>query len=128
MKNHRKHPDRYKMLSNKGDGIVVLKTIVAIMLDILGKENNASFAFVGMPMVNEKTSSTKRYNVYAKFCQRYFSPNNFEHVYDTSKSFYMLLNKKTDTQKIFSGKIKIAESELRADVGFTYPNFARSTN
>lgn len=123
---YQKHPEKYMMLTNMGDSKVILKTIVGIMLDVLKRESNASFAFIGMPLQNETLSNTKRYIVYEKFCKRYFNRNNFEHVYDNEKSFYMLINRKVDTQKVHSKIIKLAEVEL-AEVESNSLSLSRST-
>jgi hypothetical protein len=127
LKLYQKHPNKYSMLTNNGDGKVVLKTIVSIMLDILRLEPNASFAFIGMPLEQENLDTTKRYVIYEKFCKRYFNINNFEHVYDNEKSFYMLLNKKIDTKKIYAKIGEIAESELSEVINESVVSFNRST-
>ncbi|MBS1635597.1 MAG: hypothetical protein JST26_06700 [Bacteroidetes bacterium] len=124
---YQKHPDRYKILTNKGDAIIVLKTIVAIMHDLLSQKDDASFAFMGMPLINEGIEKTKRYGVYKKFCQRYFSYDNFEHVYDHNKSFYMLINRKKNLNDIVNKIKKLAETELVDDIEIPKVNFSRST-
>jgi len=127
LKKHHKHPNKYKALSKKGDAIVVLKTIVAIMLEILSFENNASFAFIGMPLETENIEETKRFIVYRLFCQRYFSYQTFDHVYDEKKSFYMLLNKKVNTEMTYAEILKVAEQELQEEIS-NLPNLGRSTS
>lgn len=99
LRKDKKNPNKYRVLTNSGDAIVVLKTIVGIMLDVLSKDHKASFAFIGMPLEKENLDTTKRYCVYEKFCQRYFSTDTFEHFYDKSNSFYMLINKKNRYKK-----------------------------
>jgi hypothetical protein len=125
LKMHGNSPSKFKLLSNKGDSIVVLKTIVSIMKQILDENKTASFAFIGMPLPEEGINKTKRYTVYKLYCRRYFSYETFDHVYDHERSFYMLLNKAN--KNIPHEEIeKIAEQELREDL-ISEVNFARST-
>jgi len=126
---HRKHPDRYKKIINQGDAIPVLKTIVGIMLDVLKQNELASFAFVGMPRHNEEIKSTTRYCVYREFCKKYFNPNSFDHFYDEEKSFYTLLNKKTDTNRVFKQVAALANEELKDEgVGLPSVSLSRATH
>lgn len=122
---HKKHPDRYRKTINKGNELPVLKTIVGIMLDILKKNETASFAFIGMPRHDEDIKLTTRYCVYREFCKKYFNPNSFDHFYDEEKSFYTLLNRKTDTNKLFKQVAELAKNELKED-GETLPSISLS--
>jgi hypothetical protein len=116
---HRKQPDRYKLVTNFGDPIPVLKTVVCIMLDILNKKPGASFAFIGMPRQEENLEETTRYCVYREFCKRYFNPASFDHIYDEKKSFYALLNKQAAPEKTLKELAELAKQELKED--FTAP-------
>lgn len=124
---HKRQPNKYKYLSGKGDGIVVLKTVVAIMLDVLRMNETASFAFFGMPLLEEGIEHTKRYNVYRAFSQRYFNPNNFEHYFNEKYSFYSLLNKKNNPEKLTVEVEQVASSELKNEIDNAPVSFSRST-
>lgn len=126
LKRDKSNPDKYKVMVNNGNAIKVLKTIVAIMLDVLNKDNKASFAFIGMPGQQENINETKRYKVYKKISQRYFSYDNFEHFRDPRRSFYMIVNKKSNVNDLRDQILRIAESEMREDTGNSI-NFGRST-
>lgn len=126
---HKKHARRYQILADVPDRIVVLKTMVRIMLDVLRCINNeASFAFIGMPLTNESADTTKRFKVYKIFCRRFFNPDNFHHDFDETKSFYMLLNKKRDTIVMKEEIAKIAEEEFNSDLNSDQVTFSRSTH
>lgn len=96
------------------------------MLDVLTKKESASFAFIGMPLENEVLQKTKRFTVYELYCRRYFSHTTFDHFYDESNSFYMLLNKKNNTEKIYNQILEIAQTELQEEM-CGGPNLGRST-
>jgi hypothetical protein len=112
----RKNPNRYKTVTNFGDGIPVLKTVVSAMLDVLYNRNqSASFAFIGMPREGEQTELTTRYCVYREFCKRYFNPASFDHLYDENSSFYAILNKKSNNHRIQKDLELIAAEELKSE-------------
>jgi hypothetical protein len=96
----------------------VIKTVIAIMLDILRRDELASFAFIGMPREQEELSTSKRYKVYREFCKRYFNPTSFDHYYDEENSFYALLNKKIDTSILNKQLSDLAKRELKDVAGY----------
>ena len=127
LKIHKSSPDRYRIITNKGDAIPILKTVISIMVDVLRKNEDASFAFIGMPKKNEKKDLTKRYCVYRELCKKYFNPNSFDHFYDERWSFYSLLNKRVNTDKVYKELAKIAKEELKDEQSIREISFGRST-
>lgn len=115
LKIHKNDKQKYNIVTNNGDGIKVLKTIVAIMLDVLRRNESASFAFIGMPKPDEDKAETTRYCVYRGLCSRYFNPENFDHVYDEQKSFYSLLNKKVNTKRQLKDLSDLAQHEIKEE-------------
>lgn len=127
LKIHKKQPDKYSKTINKGNVMPVLKTVVGIMLDILRRDELASFAFIGMPRKDENLKLTTRYCVYREFCKRYFNPNSFDHFYDEEKSFYTLLNKKKDTAILYKKVAELAREELKEE-GLNLPEISFNRN
>lgn len=113
LKIHKNDKHKYNLVINKGDGRKVLKTIIAIMLDVLKRNDSASFAFIGMPKPDESRKVTTRYCVYRGLCSNYFNPENFDHVYDEQKAFYSLLNKKVNTDKLLKQLSDLAQHEIK---------------
>lgn len=130
LKKDRKSPNKYKVITKNGWAKAILKTVVSVMLDILERDEFASYAFIGMPRIGEPCENTTRYSVYRKFCERYFNPASFDHFYDDDKSFYAMLNRKSNVDKQHRELIKIASQELK-DEGIPTSNpvsFTRSTH
>lgn len=116
LKTDRNNPNRYKIVTNFGDGIKVLKTVVSAMLDILKRNEDASFAFIGMPRHQERTNHTTRYKIYSQIARRYFSPSSFDHLYDDQTSFYAILNKKSNISNSQQRELtRIAAEELKSE-------------
>jgi hypothetical protein len=97
-----KHSDsnkRYSILTNEFIARKIIMTCVNIGIEMLQKNNLASFGFLGMPTLEEikrptnKTLNTKRYRVYQKFASFFFKEENFEHNYDVKTSAYFMLNR-----------------------------------
>lgn len=113
---HSNHKNRYKYLSNQKDRIKILKTVVAIMVSYTKEyDNSASFAFIGSPISGEKAANTKRFRIYKYLSSRYFSPDNYEHKSDIEKSFYAILNKKKNINKLHSDLIHCIENEMMVE-------------
>ncbi|NVJ45715.1 MAG: hypothetical protein HWE07_01265 [Cytophagia bacterium] len=93
IKNHRYSKDKFRLLTKDFDARKVIDTIVAISADIIDKKPNASFGFVGEPLLTEKDKEkTKRFRVYFKYATKHFSPDNWGHYPYYDISAYLLLN------------------------------------
>lgn len=88
--------------------IKVLNTILSIVIDIIKKDNFASFGFMGAPRENEldevlnadninedcTVANTKRYKVYHLYVRKYFNPEDFEYIDSKTSSILLLRNNK----------------------------------
>jgi hypothetical protein len=108
LKNYQHSKDKYKMLCNDFDGFRVVSTVVAVVLYIIDSvQPLASFGFIGTPLLIEPTTlNTKRFRIYQKLAQKYFSPDTFDHGCNIDNSSYLLLNKKVVNINL---KVKVEE-------------------
>lgn len=112
LKNHRLSGKRFNLLldnqepKNGKNVFLVLNTITKICLEIIKKNNQASFGFMGAPTSKESNpkknkknintdrtiKNTKRHRVYSLYVKRYFPPNRFTHIEFNQSSCYFLQN------------------------------------
>ena len=72
----------------------IFYTLYHILLDVLKKDSNASFFFIGAEDEFDTIGkSTRRYNVYKRFVLSAISDKQFEHYRVNELSLYMLINK-----------------------------------
>lgn len=93
MKSDAKH--RFKFRTNDFDAFRVLATVIAIANEIYLAHPLTSFVFLGANDEGEPTSNTKRFRVYRKYAETFFSPDVFIHQYNKTYSSYFLLNRKS---------------------------------
>ncbi len=87
----------------------VIRTIVNIAVDILSKDEMASFAFVGVfkvkPQTNKRnknskehseTELTQRFRTYKKIVEYFFGSETFKHNYQEKSNSYLLVNKRNN--------------------------------
>jgi hypothetical protein len=78
LKKHKLSPNKYKLLSGHQDVGGVVNTCIQIMLDFYRKDDEYSFGFIGVNLVNESGTS-KRFRIYSLLMANKFSPVNFIH-------------------------------------------------
>lgn len=86
-------PNKYRLLTNHGNPMPIIRTCINIMIDILNKFPGASLGFMGIEMENEHIGNTKRYRIYRQLMENFFSPVNFSHHVYIPQSIYLLLNR-----------------------------------
>ncbi|TAD96920.1 MAG: hypothetical protein EAZ97_13240 [Bacteroidetes bacterium] len=102
---NKKSKNKYSIESNLGDAKAILATCLSIMDDLLKKDEQASFGFIGANSENEAQNNTKRYRIYKVMMKNAYNPATFAH-YDLEEiSAYIVFNKK-QSPEIFD---KIAE-------------------
>lgn len=96
-KKFKNSPHRYSKLTGIGSPSKVINTCLMIIGDIFQKESNASFAFCGEPIPTEigLQTPTKRFRIYKKIIQLFFSDTQFVHYEYPMGNFYLLLNRKS---------------------------------
>lgn len=94
LKNHRFSESKYKFITGLNDPIKVLSTCIEIMTYFYNKNHFASFAIIGESSLNENShNNTKRFRVYKRLLENFFSPFRFLHLSFPNESAYMLVNK-----------------------------------
>jgi hypothetical protein len=97
LKSHAGSEDKYKLLTGFKQAPRIIRTCLEIMLTIVKENRKASFCILGTNLDNESKKETKRFRVYKRIMQNFFSPIHFEHRYLSEKSLYFLINKENNT-------------------------------
>lgn len=96
-KKDRLSKNKFNLLSRSNDARKIIYTCIDIGKEIAGKNELASFGFIGAPTPEEKEQKnikkTKRFRVYDKYAAFYFNPNNYIHLRNEQYSSYLLINK-----------------------------------
>lgn len=93
-KSHRLSENKYRLLTNLYDAPAVIMTCVRIMIYFYKRNPYSSFIFVGENGLKENDkNNTKRFKVYKRIMETFFSPVTFAHYTYTEKSAYLMLNK-----------------------------------
>ncbi len=90
----RNSPRKYQLLTHFGNASRILGTCINIMIDIKKHCPRASFGFHGASSDGESKELTKRFRVYRKIFQAFFSPAEFTHVVKAEESIYLIVNQK----------------------------------
>lgn len=98
LKSHSDSTKKYNLLTGKFDAPSLIRTCVNIMIDFYEGDNMASFGFIGANTEGEKREETKRFRIYRKVMENFFSPLKFEHKVYQKESAYILLNRAATTQ------------------------------
>ena len=86
-------PNRYKKLTHKGNAPTIFRTCLNIMVDLVKRFPEASLGFIGEELVGEGKNQTKRFRIYKKLMENFFSPVHFHHKFYLDYSAYLLINK-----------------------------------
>lgn len=90
-------PKKYNLLTNGGKVGSIINTCLNIMADRLKKDSLASFGFTGAPLDSEIGQyPTKRYRIYMRIMENFFSPHNFYHYTNEPRNVYLLVNRKKE--------------------------------
>ena len=101
LKSHRFSENKYKLLTGHKNPTRVIRTCVEIIRYFLRENPFASFGFIGENSIAENTqSNTKRFRVYRRVMENFFSPLVFWHFVDDEKSLYLLLNRQKNESDI----------------------------
>ncbi len=93
LKQHRLSKNKYNLLSGLHDMPRIMATCLQIMLETYKENPYASFGFMGANSIGEPESNTKRFKIYKRIMESFFSPIDFSHYTYTEKSAYLMLNK-----------------------------------
>lgn len=85
---------KYSLRTNTFEPRTIFYTLYHILLDVLKKDEKASFFFIGAEDEHDELGkSTRRYNVYRKFVLSAITDKLFEHYRVNELSLYILMNK-----------------------------------
>lgn len=88
---------KFSLRTNTFEPRTIFYTLFHIMLDVLHRDELASFFFVGAEDERDELGfSTRRFRVYRKFVTSVVSERLFEHYAINEDSLYILVNKKRE--------------------------------
>lgn len=97
-KAHRHSDDKFSLLTNTFEPRSIFYTLYHIMLDLLGRDPNASFFFIGSADEHDEVGqATRRYRIYRKFVSSVIGERLFAHYRVNDTSLYILVNKSAHT-------------------------------
>lgn len=107
LKQHTYSDKKYEMLTGKQEAARIINTCLLVMGDMLNRHPKASFGFTGAPVGEEAGQSepTKRFRIYRRIMENFFSPENFAHYQLPDKNAYFLLNKKHENPSAIAAYI-----------------------
>ena len=86
--------NKFSLRSNTFEVRTILYTVFHIMLDVLERDNKASFFFVGAEdEKDQKGMVSRRFRLYRRFVLSTVSENKFDHYRRNDLSLYILVNK-----------------------------------
>lgn len=86
--------NKFSLRSNTFEVRTILYTMFHIMLDVLKRDNKASFFFIGAEdEKDQKGMVSRRFRLYRRFVLSTVSENNFDHYRRNDLSLYILVNK-----------------------------------
>ncbi|RKD17284.1 hypothetical protein BCY91_03920 [Pelobium manganitolerans] len=106
LKKHKKHPNKYNMMSGEFQCARVIATCLKILLKIYFDNPLASFGFIGANTIQpdrqiyELKSNTKRFRVYQTMLTTKIGKETFTHFHNVSKSTYLMANNLVDVGKL----------------------------
>lgn len=107
-KNHRHSDDKYSLLTNTFEVRTILYTVYHILLDVLQRDSQASFFFIGASDEHDEIGqATRRFGVYRIFTSSVVSEDFFEHFRFNGLSLYILVNRAAvNEREAYANQIK----------------------
>jgi len=99
---HKNNPRKYMLLTNEHQCRPIVGTCIRILLDILSKNELATFGFIGSNTYNPETgqeesmNETQRWKVYRHAMESRIGVETFSHAWLPMLSRYVMVNKKSD--------------------------------
>ena len=92
--------NKFSLRSNTFEARTILYTMFHIMLDVLKRDERASFFFIGAEDEKDQDGMvSRRFRLYRRFVLSTVSDDKFEHFRRNDLSLYILVNKETEQIK-----------------------------
>lgn len=106
-KAHTDSKDKFCLRTNTFEARTIFYTLYHILLDVLHKDPDASFFFIGAEdEKDDSIAATRRYKVYRRFVMSTISDRMFEHYRVNELSLYILVNKQSvDSKEVYVEQI-----------------------
>lgn len=109
--------EKFSLRTNTFEARTIFYTLYHILLDILRKDPEASFFFIGAEdEKDDNIATTRRYKVYRRFVMSTISDRVFDHYRVNELSLYILVNKQgvKDKETFIAHIIKEARKILQS--------------
>jgi hypothetical protein len=97
LREHKNQPTKFHALTNLREWGGVLRTVVDICIHTHSTNENASFAFIGVPKLDEQSephkSNNQRFRGYKRMTETFMGTATFNHIESEEANAYLLLNK-----------------------------------
>lgn len=104
--------NKFSLRTNTFEPRTIFYTLYHIMIDVLRRDNKASFFFIGAEDEKDELGiATRRYRIYRRFVSSIISDKIFEHYRINELSLYILINKEYSTSQ--EDTIRRIEEEVR---------------
>lgn len=99
--------NKFSLRSNTFEARTILYTMFHIMLDVLKRDDKASFFFIGAEdEKDQKGMMSRRFRLYRRFVLSTVSEEKFDHYRRNELSLYILVNKNAvDNTRIYAERI-----------------------
>lgn len=109
---------KFSARTNTFEPRTIFYTLYYIMLDVLKKDAQASFFFIGAEDERDtEGKSTRRFQVYRRFVLSTVTEEAFKHYRESELSLYILANRKSPhaTEETIERLIQYVKSAIRTD-------------
>ena len=91
------NPHRYNRLTGLNEPRPIIRTCIALLMELAAQHPDASFGFIGSNLIGESENQTKRFRFYKHMITTYFSEEKYYHYQILEKSAYALVSRKALT-------------------------------
>ncbi len=111
-KQDRNRVDRFNIITNEGKCTRIVGICIRVLIDILGKNKNASFGFLGANSKNEEKDNSQRFRIYKFAMENLIGDDMFIHSMDLPNSTYLMVNRKNEKPESFVERAKLMFEEI----------------
>lgn len=97
---HSHSPNKYQLLTGYSQAPRIIRTCIEIFLSLFDQNKESSLCFMGTNALLEEKSENKRFRIYKKVMENFFSPQYFEHRSFGRQSLYFMLNNRKDIEEL----------------------------
>lgn len=113
-------PNKFNVLLNDFEASRIVRTCINILLELLSKYPNYSFAFVGVNTISKETVEqkyfTQRFRIYRQLMLNCFDTANWQHYEDFATSTYILIPVTKNNTELYLKNVLKMFSDIYPDL------------